>query len=217
MVDPSAVLRAAGNGEQERLSALYHVSSVLGSSLQLAEVLNQVMDAVIQLTGAERGFLILGDGAGGELRLQAARNLEGKSLEQDDMQISRTLVQQVLRTGQGVVTTNAQSDSRFSNQQSVMLYALRSILCVPLRARGQVTGAIYVDTKIKAGVFNDQDLEMMAAFAAQAAVAIENARLYTQTDAALAERVAELGTLQRLDQQLNTGLALARGLDATLR
>ena len=216
MVEPSSTLRASGNGEQERLEALYHVSSVLGSSLQLAEVLNQVMDAVIQLTGAERGFLILGDGAGGELRLQAARNLEGKSLEQDDMQISRTLVQQVLRTGEGVVTTNAQSDARFSNQQSVMLYALRSILCVPLRARGQVTGAIYVDNKIKAGVFNDQDLEMMAAFAAQAAVAIENARLYTQTDAALAERVAELETLQRIDQQLNTGLDLDRVLDLTL-
>jgi signal transduction histidine kinase len=216
VVEPSATLEAAGNGEQARLAALYHVSSVLGSSLQLAEVLNQVMDAVIQLTGAERGFLILGDGAGGELRLQAARNLEGKTLEQDDMQISRTLVQQVLRTGQGVVTTNAQSDARFSNQQSVMLYALRSILCVPLRARGQVTGAIYVDNKIKAGVFNDQDLEMMAAFAAQAAVAIENARLYTQTDAALAERVAELETLQRIDRQLNTGLDLERVLELTL-
>jgi signal transduction histidine kinase len=121
-----------------------------------------------------------------------------------------------LRTGQGVVTTNAQSDARFSSQQSVMLYALRSILCVPLRARGQVTGAIYVDNKIKAGVFNDQDLEMMAAFAAQAAVAIENARLYTQTDAALAERVAELETLQRIDQQLNSGLDLDRVLDLTL-
>lgn len=211
-------LQAAGigNGEQARLAALYHVSSVLGSSLQLAEVLNQVMDAVIQLTGAERGFLILSDAPGGDLHLQAARNLEGKSLDQDDMQISRTLVQQVLRSGQGVVTTNAQRDARFSNQQSVMTYALRSILCVPLRARGQVTGAIYVDNKIKSGVFDDRDLEMMAAFAAQAAVAIENARLYTQTDAALAERVAELETLQHIDRQLNTGLDLDRVLDLTL-
>jgi signal transduction histidine kinase len=212
-------LEVAGlhTGEEARLAALYHVSSVLGSSLQLTEVLNQVMDAVIQLTGAERGFLILSEGPGGDLRLQAARNLEGKSLEQDDMQISRTLVQQVLRTGQGVVTTNAQRDVRFSEQQSVMTYALRSILCVPLRARGQVTGAIYVDNKIKAGVFNDRDLEMMAAFAIQAAVAIENARLYTQTDAALAERVAELETLQDIDRQLNTGLDLDRVLDLTLR
>ena len=211
-------LQVAGlhNGEQARLAALYHVSSVLGSSLQLAEVLNQVMDAVIQLTGAERGFLILSDGPGGDLRLQAARNLEGKSLDQEDMQISRTLVQQVLHSGQGVVTTNAQRDARFSNQQSVMTYALRSILCVPLRAYGQVTGAIYVDNKIKAGVFNDRDLEMMAAFAAQAAVAIENARLYTQTDTALAERVAELETLQHIDRQLNTGLDLDRVLDLTL-
>ena len=216
--DHLAALQSNGlsGGEPARLAALYHVSTVLGSSLQLNEVLNQVMDAVIQLTGAERGFLILIDGPGGELRLQAARNLEGRSLEQDDMQISRTLVQQVLGTGKGVVTTNAQSDARFSSQQSVMLYALRSILCVPLRARGQVSGAIYVDNKIKAGVFNDQDLEMMAAFASQAAVAIENARLYTQTDAALAERVAELETLQRIDQQLNTGLDLERVLDLTL-
>ena len=131
-------LQVAGlhNGEQARLAALYHVSSVLGSSLQLAEVLNQVMDAVIQLTGAERGFLILGDGPAGDLRIQAARNLEGKSLDQEDMQISRTLVQQVLHSGQGVVTTNAQRDARFSNQQSVMTYTLRSILCVPLRAHG---------------------------------------------------------------------------------
>jgi signal transduction histidine kinase len=211
-------LEVAGlhNGEQARLAALYHVSSVLGSSLHLAEVLTQVMDAVIQLTGAERGFLILSDTPGGDLRLQAARNLEGKSLDQEDMQISRTLVQQVLQSGQGVVTTNAQRDARFSNQQSVMTYALRSILCVPLRARGQVTGAIYVDNKIKAGVFNDRDLEMMAAFAAQAAVAIENARLYTQTDAALAERVAELETLQHIDRQLNTGLDFDRVLDLTL-
>lgn len=205
------------NGEQARLAALYRVSSVLGSSLQLTEVLNQVMDAVIQLTGAERGFLILSDGPGGDLHLQAARNLQGKSLDQEDMQISRTLVQQVLRTGQGVVTTNAQRDARFAQQQSVMTYALRSILCVPLRVRGQVTGAIYVDNKIKSGVFDDHDLEMMAAFAGQAAVAIENARLYTQTDAALAERVAELETLQHIDRQLNTGLDMDRVLDLTLQ
>ena len=79
-----------------------------------------------------------------------------------------------------------------------------------------MTGAIYVDNKIKAGVFNNRDLEMMAAFAAQAAVAIENALLYTQTDAALAERVAELETLQHIDRQLNTGLDLDRVLDLTL-
>jgi signal transduction histidine kinase len=205
-----------GTDESERLAALYQVSRALGSSLQLEQVLNQVMAAVIQLTGAERGFLMLLDEATGALHLQAARNFEGKTLDQDDMQVSRTLIQTVLQTGEGVVTTNAQSDARFSNQESVVMYALRSILCVPLRARGQITGAIYVDNKIKTGLFDQGDLELLEAFASQAAAAIENARLYTQTDAALAERVAELETLQRIDRQLNTGLDLARVLDLTL-
>lgn len=202
--------------EPERLAALYQVSRALGSSLQLGQVLDQVMDAVIQLTGAERGFLMLLDDVTGALHLQAARNFEGKTLDQDDMQVSRTVIHAVIQTGEGVVTTNAQSDARFSHQQSVVLYALRSILCVPLRARGQITGAIYVDNKIKTGLFDQGDLQLLEAFASQAAAAIENARLYTQTDAALAERVAELETLQRIDRQLNTGLDLARVLDLTL-
>jgi signal transduction histidine kinase len=202
--------------EHERLAALYQVSQALGSSLHLDEVLNQVMDAVIQLTGAERGFLILVDPQTGDLRSQAARNLEGKSLGREEMQVSRTVIQEVVRSGAGVVTTNAQADARFSQQQSVLMYALRSILCVPLRLRGQVTGAIYVDNKIKTGLFGESDRELLEAFAAQAAVAIENARLYTQTDAALTARVAELETLQRIDRQLNTGLDLDRVLDLTL-
>lgn len=202
--------------EHRRLAALYEVSRALGSSLNVDEVLNQVMDSVIQLTGAERGFLMLLDPETGELDLRAARNFERRNLDRDDMQVSRTVIQEVVRTGQGVVTTNAQTDERFAGQQSVMMYALRSILCVPLRARGEITGVVYVDNKIKSGVFDQQDLEMLEAFAAQAAVAIENARLYTRTDEALARRVAELETLQEIDRELNTTLDFQRVLDLTL-
>lgn len=202
--------------EQARLAALYDVSQALGSSLNTDEVLNQVMDAVIKLTGAERGFLMLLDPETDELDLRAARNFERQNLDRDDMQVSRTVIENVVRSGDGVVTTNAQEDIRFAQQHSVLTYGLRSILCIPLTARGTVIGVAYVDNKIKAGVFTEDDREMLAAFAAQAAVAIENARLYTQTDAALAERVAELETLQRIDRELNTGLDFARVLDLTL-
>ncbi len=204
-------------GDQpDRLAALYEVSRAMGSSLNLDEVLNQVMDAVIQLTGAERGFLMLLEHEADELQLRAARNFERQNLDRDDMQVSRTLIRRVVEEGVGVVTTNAQTDERFSGQDSVMMYALRSILCVPLRARGEVTGVIYVDNKIKTGVFDREDLEMMDAFAAQAAIAIENARLYTRTDAALARRVEELETLSEIDRQLNSRLDFQRVLDLTL-
>jgi signal transduction histidine kinase len=205
-----------GRDDPARLAALYDVSRALGSSLRLDEVLHQVMDAVIQLTGAERGFLLLLNRGGEERSLQVGRNFEGKNLSAKDVEVSRTVIQEVLRTDAGVLTTNAQSDDRFSNQQSIVAMALRSILCVPLRSRGTILGVIYVDNRIREGLFQVRDLEMLEAFAAQAAVAIENARLYTQTDSALAQRVRELETLQDIDRQLNAGLDAGRVLALTL-
>ncbi|MEJ2011127.1 MAG: GAF domain-containing protein [Anaerolineales bacterium] len=202
--------------EHQRLAALFQVSRALGSSLNLEDVLRETMDAVIQLTGAERGFLMLHDEGTGQLELQAARNFQRENLDQEDMQVSRSIIQEVLRTNQGMLTTNAQTDVRYSNRESIQHYALRSILCQPLLARGQAIGVIYVDNRVKSGAFNEGDRELLEAFAAQAAVALENARLYTQVDTQLAARVAELETFERIDRELNTSLDFDRVLDLTL-
>ncbi|MBN2547536.1 MAG: GAF domain-containing protein [Anaerolineales bacterium] len=196
--------------DQLRLAALYRVSQILGTSLDLDEVITQVMDAVIALTGAERGFLVLLESGGGEWRVHAARNFNQESLQSQETIISRTVVQTVLDQGRGVLSNDAQTDPRFSERESVVIHALRSIMCAPLLARGQLIGAIYVDNRAQAGLFSDGDLEMMNALAIQAAIAIENARLYTRTDQALARRVAELETLARLDKELNASLELDR-------
>ncbi len=204
------------NDGQARLEALYEVSSQLGTSLDLSEVLNQVMDAIIQLTGAERGFLMLYDEISGKLRTEAARNVDQKTIEGESMQISRTVLERAATTGQGILTNNAQEDDRFSAQESVIGFQLRSIMCAPLRARGRVIGAVYVDNKLFSGVFKDEDLELLATFANQAAIAIDNARLFTQTDQALARRVEELSIFQRIDQQLNQSLDLNAVLSSAL-
>ncbi|MCP4360283.1 MAG: GAF domain-containing sensor histidine kinase [Chloroflexi bacterium] len=202
--------------QQARLSALYEVSSQLGKSLDLDEVLNQVMDAIIQLTGAERGFLMLYNEENGQLTPRAARNVDQKTIEGEAMNISRTVVERAIASGQGVLTNNAQEDERFSGQQSVVGYQLRSIMCAPLQARGFTMGAVYVDNRLFAGVFEEADLDLMVTFANQAAVAIQNARLFTQTDDALARRVEELSLFQRIDQQLNKSLELSRVLSLAL-
>jgi signal transduction histidine kinase len=189
--------------EHSHLAALYRVSQVLGTSLNLDEVLNQVMDAVIGLTGAERGFLMLVEETTDELVVRVGRNMEQETLQREEMKYSRTVIQTVLKSGTGVVTTNAQEDPRFSEQESVISLALRSILCAPLRARGLVIGAIYVDNRAQAGLFTEAELEMLDAFASQAAAAIENARLYTRTDQSLAERVQELERLARFAREVN--------------
>ncbi len=202
--------------EHARLLALYEVSRAIGSSLLLDEVLQQVMDSVIQLTGAERGFLLLFDEQSSERAVQVGRNYEGKNLSPQDVQVSRTVIKEVLQTGEGVVTTNALADDRFRAQESVVAYALRSVLCVPLRSRGRVIGVVYVDNRIRTALFDQRDREMLEAFAGQAAIAIENARMYTQTDSALALRVQELETLQQIDRQLNTRLDTQRVVELTL-
>jgi signal transduction histidine kinase len=201
--------------QQERLAKLYEVSRVIGSSLDLQTVLDQVMDAIIQLTGAERGFLMLLDDDG-NLNVRVARNFDQATLDSGAFALSRTVTTQVLETGQAIVTTNAQDDPRFAGQQSVVANALRSIMASPLRVRGEVIGVTYVDNRVRTGLFSEKDLEVLDAFAGQAAVAIDNARLFSATDQALAIRVDELRMLQRVDRQLNETLDAAKAMAVTL-
>jgi signal transduction histidine kinase len=202
---------------QNRLAALYRVSQVLGTTLDLDQVLNQVMDAVIELTGAERGFLMLVEDGVDNLSLRAARNIDRETLEQKDLKVSQTIIRRVLESGAGLVSTDAQKDPRFAGQDSIVFFALRSVLCAPLRARGEIIGVIYVDNRAQIGLFTGEDLDLLNAFATQAAIAIENARLYTRTDKALTARVAELETLSQIDQELNEQLDLDRVVEITRR
>jgi signal transduction histidine kinase len=202
--------------QEARLSALYEVSSQLGKSLDLGEVLNQVMDSIIQLTGAERGFLMLYSADNGGLQTRAARNFDQETIEADAINISHTVIERAINIGEGILSSNAQEDDRFSGQESVVGYQLRSIMCAPLRVRGQTLGAVYVDNRLFSGVFEQDDLGLLVTFANQAAIAIENARLFTQTDQALARRVEELSLFQRIDQQLNRSLELNQVLSLSL-
>jgi len=189
--------------------ALYNVSKTLGTSLDLQVVLNQVMDSIIQLTGAERGFLMLKNDDGG-LMVRVARNFDQQTLRDDSFRYSTTVANQVLDSGSPLLTTNATTDPRFAGQASIVAQSLRSIMAAPLRVRGEVIGVAYVDSRVSAGLFRDADLDALTALAAQAAVAIDNALLFAATDEALAQRVEELKQLRRVD------LLLSETLDADL-
>jgi len=174
--------------EHDSLSALQEVAATINSSLELDQVLNEVMDVIVGLTHAERALLLLIDEETEKLEVQVARNMDRETIEQSEsFQISRSVVQRVAQTGEAVVTMNAQEDDRFSAQESIISYRLRSILCVPLKIKENITGVIYADNRITAGIFGDTDRDLLAAFANQAAIAIENARLFRQIRNNLAE------------------------------
>ncbi|HEX7619880.1 MAG TPA: adenylate/guanylate cyclase domain-containing protein [Anaerolineales bacterium] len=163
--------------ERSKLLALANTTQAVNSSLELDEVLQLVMDTIVRLTEAERGFLMLRD-AEGQMATRIARNWEQESINPNEFEISRTIIERVIATCEPVLTTNAQVDPRFGGQDSIVAYNLRSILCVPLQAKTELIGVIYADNRIRSGIFNEAERDLLKVFADQAAIAIENARLF---------------------------------------
>src|SRR5215216_3908076 len=163
--------------QQSQLRALMSVGQVINSSLGLRRVLEEVMDSLISLMRAERGFLMLRE-PNGEMAVRIARGIAQVNLDGEAFKVSRSVVRKVLDLNAPVLTTNAQADPRFDAQMSVAAYQLRSILCVPLKLKQELIGVLYVDNRAHAGIFKENDLELISAFADQAAVAINSARLF---------------------------------------
>src|SRR5215211_2595793 len=175
------------------LEELAGIGQVVNSTLEVDEVLQIVMDTIIRLMGAERGFLMLRDERG-EMGIRIARNWEQESINKSEFAISRTVVQRVIDGREAIVTTNAREDPRFGGQESIIAFNLRSILCVPLAVKSELIGVIYADNRIRSGIFSESDRDLLLAFANQAAVAIENARLFSSLKRTL-EEVTELKNL----------------------
>jgi adenylate cyclase len=179
--------------ELRSLRALAGIGEVINSFLDLETALRIVMDTIIRLVVAERGFLMLPDEQG-ELTIRVARNWEQLRVSPADFAISGTVISQVAKDFKPFLTTNAQQDPRFDRQDSIVAYNLRSILCVPMLVKGNLVGVIYVDNRIRSGIFTQTEVSLLTAFANQAGVAIENARLFAHVQRTLKE-VTELKNL----------------------
>lgn len=173
--------------ELSQLRRLQAISQAMNSSLDIAELLNLVMDSIVSLLHAERALLMLVNDETGKLEVQVARNINQESIEQVAFDISHGIAGSVFQTGVPVVTTNARSDPRFTEYESIIYYNLRSILCVPLRSKGVTFGVIYADSRAVSNIFVEADRNLLAAFANQAASVIENARLFRQIRRQLAD------------------------------
>lgn len=189
----------------DRLNRMAETSRLLNTSLETKVVLQNVMDAIIEITGAERGFLMRRDRSG-QFVTQIARNWEQDSLAEEDIQVSRTIIQRVMDTCQPVLTTNAREDPRFQNQESVLVYKLRSVLCVPLLIKDDLVGVIYTDHRVTDRVFSDMDRETLMAFSNQAAIALENARLYSSIQRSLSDVTALKNLMISVFSSLTSGV-----------
>lgn len=180
--------------ELVQLRSLARTTELINSSLDLPTVLRQVIDRVIQLVGAERGYIMLRNEDSGELEIAVARKLGAMASDDEELIYSRTIIERAMHDNAPVVTTNAQEDDRFADNQSIIGYALRSIICVPLSFRDKVIGAVYCDNRVRDGMFGRRESRLLSTFADQAAIAIENARLFEQIKTNLRE-ITEIKSL----------------------
>jgi adenylate cyclase len=202
----------SSQAEHQNLIALANIGQVVNSSLELDEVLRIVMDNIVKLTRAERGFLMLRED-NGEMVTRVARNWGQESIEPTELTISTTIVQRVIDSGQPVITTNAQEDQRFVGQESIVAFNLRSILCVPLKVKNDLIGVIYTDNRIRTGIFTDAERDLLVAFANQAAVAIDNARLFSSLRKTLAEVIDLKSLMDNIFASIASGVITADTAD----
>lgn len=169
--------------ERNELETLYGIAQILNSTLEFDEVLRSVMDQVIAVVDAERGFLMLVNPATNQLEFTIARDKKAQAIPENAFNmISRSTVMRVMQTQQAVLADDAMSDAALQAQASILANRIRSMLCAPLMVRGSCIGVVYVDSRISANLFRDKHLELLQAFCNQAAIAIDNARLFTRVN-----------------------------------
>lgn len=160
---------------QEQLEAVYQLSSLIHAERDLDTIFTLATETILQVSGASRAAVLMADGDGTpqprSVRVRRGANMRG------EFAVSRTIVEETLRQGVSLLSTDAGNDERFRSGESISLQGIKSVMCVPVRAGGRNTGVIYVDHTAVLDSFGEADLRLLAAIGKQVGVAIERARL----------------------------------------
>lgn len=200
-----------------QLSTLNEITRQLTSTLDLDLLLQNILENAVGILNCEAGSLFLVDEQTGELVFKVtvgpvATNLIGKRLPPGTGIVGRA----VDTRGPVIENEDQLSTSRFKGVDQQTGFVSRSLMAVPLQVKERVTGVVEVINRRDGLPFVQDDQTLLTAFAGQAAVGIENARLFTLTDQELAARVEELSVMQRIDRELNASLEMDRAMRITL-
>jgi diguanylate cyclase (GGDEF)-like protein len=186
----------------DMLERLLEISRQMAETRALDPLLKFAMSEVLEFVKAEAGYLILLDDEG-ELDFRVKQNNLGEEIDEPDKQISRTILNKVIKKRKSFVIADALSDDEYQESKSVLQLKILSVMCAPLISKGELFGALYVENRSARGVFEDEDVRPLQYFAAHAAVAIENAMLNDDLETRVASRTSELKkTVDRLEREI---------------
>ena len=180
---------------------LFAFSERLINRRSVDDLLVAMLDDVIELTHADKGFLLLLDGAetgaaasdtGRRLSVRASRNVRREAITKPDGNISDSIVRQVIAEARPVIVSDALADTHFGQSESVIAMKLSSVMCAPLLSQGEVIGALYVGNDRVKHLFDRTQLELLSIFASQASLILQNAMLLSALRADKEKLVAEL-------------------------
>jgi len=193
------------NQQLAALRKLYEFSEKLMTMKEIDPLLETMLDTVIEVTGAEKGLILLNDDAfttdeaGRDdsapvrpARIRAARNVRREAIADASGAISDSIVRRVIETARPVIVSDALNDSEFSSSESVLALRLSSVMCAPLVSQGHVQGVLYVGNDRVKGLFDRSQLDVLSIFAAQASLILQNALLLNALRADKEKLVAEL-------------------------
>ena len=196
------------------LQVMYRTAMAVSHTLDIDELLGRILDLVFDWVAADRGCIMLVDPASGALTTRARRDRHGDGGE---LVVSRTILDYVVTRREGVITSDARDDDRFSAGNSVVRTGIREAICVPMQGRYGMVGAIYVDTTTPLSsdttgpaVFGDDHLKLLVAIGNQAALAVEDTSYYSAL--VQAERLAAIGeTIATVSHHIKNILQGIRG------
>ncbi len=160
--------------------AMRDLTAIIGSPLSTEQLLPRVLDIVFDQVPVDRGVVFLRDEETSDLLPEVVRFNSRKSraeASRSSILTSRTIIDHVVRTHEGVLSSNALADERFLSGKSVADLGMRSVICAPIVARDQVLGVIHLDVPVSRHVYNEHELRLVTALGYQTGLAIENARL----------------------------------------
>jgi transcriptional regulator with GAF, ATPase, and Fis domain len=169
------LIRAAEPNLAERFRRVATLLRAMSTDAGSDRFFEQLLDAAVELTAAERGFLIMNAREG--MQFLAARNIGQEDRKDPAFEVSWSIAVRVGTSGEGVLLVDAQTDDRFGAKESVETLGLRSILCLPIRSSGGVQGVVYLDNRMRSGAFTKEDRDVMEVLADQAGIVLEQERL----------------------------------------
>ncbi len=169
----------------KRFATLFHVARSLQESTDTERLLANMLDRIFKVLDADRGDIVLVHPETGEVK--PILSMDRKGHLSDTVRISRTVMRRVLNSMMAVISTDAPNDPRLDSSESIIMYGMRSIMCVPLICKDKVVGLIQLVNERDFAAFSEDDLYLVTVIAALAAVSVENARLYEKQRTAIEE------------------------------